>query len=393
MKLYIIAGEASGDLHGSNLMRSIYAQNPEAQIRFWGGELMDSVYREGHEHPGCGLVKDYREGAVMGFVEILASAGKLLGNIAQCKKDIEDFNPDAVVYIDYPGFNLRIAKWAHKKGFKNIYYIAPKVWASREGRIRQLRRYIDKMLIIFPFEIKYFESKGITNFEYVGNPLMDTIFDSIDRSQTRAGFLQSNGLEDSPYIALLAGSRKGEIKTMMPQLTAFATKMHTLDRYKDYKFIIAGAPARDMSDYESYISPEQSSYIKVIFSKSREIVRFADAAIVNSGTASLETAILNTPQVVGYICGSFITYIVSLMLLRCKYISLGNLCVDKYAFNEFLQYDCNPEKLVHEVRNLIENETYRNMMYADYGVIRDLLRTDTSASDKAAEAIQKTILG
>ena len=388
MRIYIIAGEASGDLHGSNLMRSIYAKCPEAEIRFWGGDEMNKVYQE-HAKPCCGLVKDYKEGAVMGFIEILGSIGKLLRNIKMCKADIEAFKPDTIVYIDYPGFNLRIAEWAHKKGYRNVYYIAPKVWASREFRVRKLKKYIDRLIIIFPFEIDYFKSKGLKNVDYVGNPLMESIFDSLDRNMTRKSFLAKYNLEDSPIIAMLAGSRKGEINTMMPQLVGFASKLHTLERYKDYKFIIAGAPSRTEADYEAYITPEQKEYIKLIFGETRNIVRFADAAVVNSGTASLETALLDTPQVVGYRVGSFLAYIIGISIVTCKYISLGNLCVNKYAFNEFLQYDCNPENLVREVRNLIENDMYRDMMKADYAQIRRLLEIgdNVPSSDKAADIV------
>ncbi|MCI7515398.1 MAG: lipid-A-disaccharide synthase, partial [Bacteroidales bacterium] len=214
MRYYIIAGEASGDLHGSNLMKGLYSQDAKADIRFWGGDLMNQVY-ETSQNPSLtdgGLVVHYKEGAIMGFVEVLRKAGKLLGNVRRCKKDILAWKPDVVILIDYPGFNFKIAEFAHKAGFKVFYYIAPKVWASREGRIEKLKKYVDKLYIVFPFEIPYFQSKGVP-FIYKGNPLVDAVDSSEAMLETREAFLQRNNLPDKPIIALLAGSRKGEIST------------------------------------------------------------------------------------------------------------------------------------------------------------------------------------
>ena len=214
---------------------------------------------------GSGLVRHYKEGAVMGFVEVLAKIPKLLSNIKSCKQDILAWNPDVVILIDYPGFNFKIAEFAHKAGFKVFYYIAPKVWASREGRIEKLRKYVDKLFIVFPFEIPYFQSKGI-DFIYKGNPLVDAVDNSAALNETRQDFFSRCSLADTPYIAMLAGSRKGEISTMMPVLTEFASKLHSLPEYSDYQFIIAGAPARTMSDYAKYLTEENSKYIKVQYS-------------------------------------------------------------------------------------------------------------------------------
>ena len=250
MKYYIIAGEASGDLHGSNLMKGIYAEDPQAEIRFWGGDLMAGV--QNTAHPGqSGLVRHYKDGAIMGFVEVMMKARKLLGNVKFCKNDILVWNPDVVILIDYPGFNFKIAEFAHKAGFKVFYYIAPKVWASREGRIKKLKAYVDKLFIVFPFEKSYFEKKGIS-YIYKGNPLVDAVDGSAAMSESRTDFLTRNDLEDKPIIAMLAGSRKGEIGTMMPVLTEFASKMHSTERYSDYQFLIAGAPSRTMNDYAPY---------------------------------------------------------------------------------------------------------------------------------------------
>ena len=412
MKYYIIAGEASGDLHGSNLMKGIYAEDPQADIRFWGGDLMLSVWeswqnagtydfnaafsasgitngkpsdeKPDNQQKQTGLVRHYKEGAVMGFVEVLAKAPKLLGNVRHCKKDILDWNPDVVILIDYPGFNFKIAEFAHKAGFKVFYYIAPKVWASRESRIKKLKAYVDKLFIVFPFEKPYFDAKGI-DYIYKGNPLVDAVDNSKAMLETADDFRKRCNLENVPYIALLAGSRKGEINTMMPVLTEVAAKLHSTAEYSDYKFIIAGAPSRTMKDYERHLSEENKKYMTVIFGETQAIIKNAKAAIVNSGTASLETVLFNTPQVVGYITNP-ITYMIAKSIVKIRYISLGNLIIDKLAFRELIQKDCNSEALVAEIRALIENEQYRNAMLQDYALIRETLG-GSGASSAVARAM------
>ena len=419
MKYYIIAGEASGDLHGSNLMKGIYVEDPKADIRFWGGDLMASVWsaenRQVRESSGfqdnpshfvgpspcgqggstilettaptdrCGgLVRHYKEGAVMGFVEVLAKARKLLKNVEFCKQDILAWKPDVVILIDYPGFNFKIAEFAHKAGFKVFYYIAPKVWASREGRIEKLRKYVDKLFIVFPFEKQYFDSKGIS-YIYKGNPLIDAVDGSAAMKETREEFIQRCSLPDSPFIAMLAGSRKGEISTMMPVLTEFAAKMHAIPEYSDYQFIIAGAPARRLEDYSPWLTEENSSFIKILFDETQSIIRHAEAGVINSGTASLETALFGTPQVVGYITNP-ITYWLAKKIVKIKYISLGNLILDRLAFKEFIQNDCNADALVAEVRELIENQDRRQAMLKEYADIRSALG-GTGASAAVAKAI------
>ena len=412
MKYYIIAGEASGDLHGSNLMKGIYAEDPQAEIRFWGGDLMKSVwdsFQNDPSHPcglgpspcgqggstvlktipdlhpaSSGLVRHYKEGAVMGFVEVLMKARKLLGNVSFCKKDIQTWNPDVVILIDYPGFNFKIAEFAHKAGFKVFYYIAPKVWASREGRIRKLKAYVDKLFIVFPFEKPYFDAKGI-DYIYKGNPLVDAVDGSAAMSESREDFLTRNNLEDKPIIAMLAGSRKGEISTMMPVLSEFASKMHSLERYSEYQFLIAGAPSRTMKDYEPWLSEENRKYIKVLFGQTQSIIRQAEAGVINSGTASLETALLGTPQVVGYITNP-ITYQIARKIVKIKYISLGNLIIDRLAFKEFIQDECNSDALVAEIRELIENQERKTKMLSDYSDIRNALG-GCGASSAVAKAM------
>ena len=385
MKYYIIAGEASGDLHGSNLMKGIYSKDKEADIRFWGGDLMKEVHNENQGADSQALVRHYKDGAVMGFVEVFVKARKLLGNISLCKKDILAWNPDVVILIDYPGFNFKIAEFAHKKGFKVFYYIAPKVWASREGRIRKLKEYVDMLFIVFPFEIPYFESRRVP-FIYKGNPLVDAVDNSRAMKQSCEDFLKENGLPQKKIIAMLAGSRKGEISTMMPVLTEFARKMHNIPEYSDYQFLIAGAPARRMADYQKWMTPDISDYVKVLFGRTQEIIRNSEAAVVNSGTASLETVLFNVPQVVGYISASRLTYLIARKIIKVRFISLGNLIVDRCAFKEFIQDDCNADALVAEVRNLIEDRAYRGKMLKDYEQIRSLLG-GSGASDAVASAM------
>ena len=412
MKYYIIAGEASGDLHGSNLMKGIYAEDPQADIRFWGGDCMLSVWEVFQNNPspscgagpspcgqggstvlkhlpdrtpkGTGMVRHYKEGAVMGFVEVLAKAGKLLANVKFCKKDIKEWNPDVVILIDYPGFNFKIAKFAHKAGYKVFYYIAPKVWASREGRIRKLKKYVDKLFIVFPFEIPYFDSKGI-EYIYKGNPLVDAVDGSKAMQETREDFINRNALDFKPHIAMLAGSRKGEISTMMPVLTEFAAKMHALPQYEDHQFLIAGAPSRTMADYAPWLTEGNKEYIKVLFGETQSIIRHAEAAVVNSGTASLETVLFNTRQVVGYITNP-ITYWLAKKIVKINYISLGNLIINRLAFKEFIQNDCNSDALVAEVRDLIENKARRDAMLSDYADIRNALG-GSGASAAVAKAM------
>lgn len=376
MRYYIIAGEASGDLHGSNLMKGIHAEDPKAEIRFWGGDLMAQA--------GGEMVRHYKEGAVMGFVEVIAKARRLLDNVSFCKKDIMEWKPDVVILIDYPGFNFKIAEFAHNAGFKVFYYIAPKVWASREGRIRKLKAFVDKLFIVFPFEKPYFDSKGVS-YIYKGNPLVDAVDGSRAMNETREDFFVRAGLENRPFIAMLAGSRKPEISTMMPVLTEFASRMRQIPEYSDYQFLIAGAPARSIKDYEPWMTEENRQYIKILFEETQSIIRHADAAVVNSGTASLETALFGTPQAVGYITTP-LTYRIARMIVKIKYISLGNLIVDRLAFKEFIQDECNADALVTEIRELIEDKERREKMFSDYADIRNALG-GTGASAAVAKAM------
>ncbi len=379
MRYYLVAGEASGDLHGSNLMRGLYARDPEADIRFWGGGLMDAVYRE--NQPGSGLVRDYREGAVLGIWEVIVQARKLLRRVRFCEEDIAAWKPDVVILIDYPGFNFRIAEFAHKAGFKVFWYIAPKVWASREGRIRKLKAYVDKLFIVFPFEIDYFKRKGV-DFIYRGNPLVDAVDRSEALHESREAFLRRHGLEDKPVIALLAGSRSGEIKTMMPTFMQMAARLHGMPEYAGYQFLIAAAPSRTREDYDL---AGNDGFVQVVSGDTYGVLHHARAAVINSGTASLEAALIGTPQVVAYRT-SALTALIARIILKIKYVSLANLILDRGAFHELLQEDFTTGRLVAEVRRLVEDEGCRSRMMADYAEVRELLG-GTGASESVAEAM------
>ncbi len=376
MRYYIVAGEASGDLHGSNLMRGLYHRDPEADIRFWGGGLMDAVFRE-HQQ-GTGLVKDYREGAVMGFWEVLVRARTLLDKVKGCKEDILAWKPDVVILIDYPGFNFRIAEFAHKAGYKVFYYIAPKVWASREGRIRKLKAYVDKLFIVFPFEIDYFKRKGV-DFIYKGNPLVDAVDRSPALQESREEFLERHGLEDKPSIALLAGSRTGEIRTMMPTFMETAARLHGMKEYAGYQFLVAAAPGRTREDYDL---AGNDAFVHVVSGDTYAVLHHSDAAVINSGTASLEAALIGTPQVVGYKVAA-VTALIVRLIVKVRYASLANLILDRPAVRELLQERFTAGHLVAELRRILEDEPYRGQMLADYAEVREKLG-GTGASEAVA---------
>lgn len=362
MRYFLIAGEASGDLHGSNLIKGLATEDPQAEFRFWGGDLMA-------EASGVAPSHHYRDDAVMGLTDVLARAGKLVKNIKACKKEISAYNPDVVILIDYPGFNFRIARYAHTRGYKVFYYIAPKTWASREGRNRKLRRYVDRLFIVFPFEKNYFESRGIP-YIYKGNPLLDAV-DShkyVSPSEHR-------------YIALLAGSRKGEISRMMP------VYMQIADQFPQYSFIIAGAPSRDGKDYAGAMAGHPN--VSLVFGRTYDILKFADAAVINSGTASLEAALIGTPQVVCWTTSALTAFIarkILRVLSHIKYISLGNLIIDNFAFRELIQEDFTVENVAKELHRLTEDRVYRDSMLEDYAQIRRRLG-GSGASRSVASAM------
>ncbi len=371
MRYYLIAGEASGDLHGSNLVKGLLAEDPEAVCRCRGGEMMQAA--------GAELAAHYREGAVMGFGDVLGKAGKLLRSLKDCKRDIAAWRPDVVILIDYPGFNMKMAKWCHDRGIRVFWYIAPKTWASREGRNRKLKAWVDRLFIIFPFEIPYFTAQGVP-FIYKGNPLVDAV-DGHEYVRPVEG----------RYIALLAGSRKGEIRRMMPVLMATVDRLSALPGWEDVRYVIAGAPARSEEDYVPFIAGRKN--VSLLFGRTYDVLRYADAAVINSGTASLEAVLTGTPQVVAWNTSPLAAWLgqyVLRVLDHVKYISLGNLCLDRLAFRELLQDAFTPEAASDEVRRLVEDASYRERMLADYAEIRTLLG-GSGASRAVARAMIEEI--
>ena len=365
MRYYLIAGEASGDLHGSNLMKGLRAEDPDAEFRFWGGDLMSEAAG------GTAPVVHYRDGAVMGIAEVLANAGKLSRNLQHCKQDIAEWKPDVVILIDYPGFNLKIAKFCHERGVKVLYYIAPKTWASREGRNRKLKAWVDMLFVVFPFEVPYFEKQGIP-FVFKGNPLID----AVDSHRFRHP-------SDEPYLAVLPGSRKAEIRRMMPVCMEVADRL-------GMKVLVAGAPSASEEDYYPWIAKRAN--VKLLFGRTLDILKYAKAAIVNSGTASLEAALTATPQVVCW-STSALTFFVADKIWgvrrRIKYVSLGNLCLGRQAFRELLQGDFNADSVADEVRRLLENKPYRRHMKEDCAQIREVLGGSGASQAIAAAMIEE----
>ena len=486
MKYYIIAGEASGDLHGSNLVKGLLEKDPSAQIRAWGGELMRQA--------GAEVVKDYRENSIMGFVEVVANIGKILGNMKECCKDILAFNPDVVILIDYPGFNMKIAKFAKKHGLKVFYYIAPKVWAWKERRVHKIKRYVDKLFIIFPFEVEYFRKWGIETV-YRGNPLLDSVCNFSHAGESRAAFeartspkrqvicttaaasteatasaaagataaapaaasataaagasatgataaagASATGAKAAtspttasspttepattaaepttaaaepttaaaamPIIAALAGSRKMETSFLLPRIVRTALAM------PQYRFIIAAAPSMEPEYLKKIIQKELAAAgapagtsqagnnktqscishtqagrcnIEIMYGETYAVLQQSVAAIISSGTASLEAALLKTPQVVCY-GGNPISFYIAKAVVKLKYISLANLILDKLIFKEILQNDCTPANISAELEALINQKTYRDAMLADYDKVHQLLGGG-GASGRIAEAM------
>lgn len=369
MKYYIIAGEASGDLHGSNLMKALYEEDPNADIRFWGGDLMQNV--------GGTLVKHYRELAFMGFVEVLFNLKTILNNIKICKNDIAQFNPDVIIYIDYPGFNMRIAKWAKQTGYKNHYYISPQIWAWKENRITAIKHDIDKMYVILPFEKDFYEVKHQFPVSFVGHPLIDAIHNqsNIDTNTFRT----ENQLSEKPIIAILPGSRKQEISKML------SVMLSVVADFPDYQFVIAGAPSQEFSFYAPFISSEN---IKFISNKTYSLLRNSTAALVTSGTATLETALFKVPEVVCY-KGSWASYQIAKRIITLKYISLVNLIMDREVVTELIQDDCSTKRIKEELTKILE-PNYRKTLLANYDLLEEKLG-GMGASKKTAQLIVAVI--
>lgn len=370
MKYYVIAGEASGDLHGSNLMKALYKEDPKADIRFWGGDLM--------QHIGGTLVKHYKELAFMGFVEVLFHLKTILNNIKICKNDITSFNPDVIVFIDYPGFNLRIAKWAKGLGFRTHYYISPQIWAWKESRITDIKRDVDKMYVILPFEKDFYEGKHNFAVEFVGHPLIDAIYNQpvIDS----ADFRNANQLNEKPIIAILPGSRKQEITKML------AVMLSVVKYFPEYQFVIAGAPSQEFSFYKGFIINEN---IKFVSNKTYDLLSNATAALVTSGTATLETALFKVPEVVCY-KGSWASYQIAKRIITLKYISLVNLIMDQEVVTELIQENCSKKQIRKELKKILE-PNYRENLLAQYDILEAKLG-GIGASAKTAKLIVADLL-
>jgi len=369
MKYYIIAGEASGDLHGANLMKALYKEDSSADIRFWGGDLMQNV--------GGVLVKHYRDLAFVGFVEVLFHLKTILNNIKICKKDISDFQPDVIVFIDYPGFNLRIAKWAKTEGFKTHYYISPQIWAWKESRITEIKRDVDKMYVILPFEKDFYEKKHHYPVEFVGHPLIDAIHNH--PVMDSGVFRKENQLNDKPIIAILPGSRKQEITKML------SVMLSVVHDFPDYQFVIAGAPSQEFSFYEGFITNEN---IKFISNKTYDLLSNATAALVTSGTATLETALFKVPEVVCY-KGSSISYQIAKRIITLKYISLVNLIMDEEVVTELIQENCNTKRIREELKKILDTK-YRQNLLEKYEVLEEKLG-GIGASEKTARLIVESL--
>ena len=369
MKYYIIAGEASGDLHGSNLMKSIYKEDSQANIRFWGGDLMQQV--------GGSLVKHYRDLSFMGFAEVVMNLKTILGNIKICKKDILSFNPDVIIFIDYPGFNMRIAKWAKKRGIKTHYYISPQIWAWKENRIKAIKRDFDELYIILPFEKDFYEKKHKFPVHFVGHPLIDAIKNR--KIKTEDNFRKENNLDEKPIIALLPGSRKQEITKML------SVMLSVVENFKDYQFVIAGAPSQEFSFYQTFLKNENVHFIS---NKTYDLLSISHAALVTSGTATLETALFKVPEVVCY-KGGWISYQIAKRVITLKYISLVNLIMDREVVKELIQDEFNTKNLKIELSKILDSEN-RNRIFEDYQELEERLGGQ-GASDKTAKLIVNAV--
>ena len=366
MKYYLIAGEPSGDLHGANLIRGLRKADPDAQFRFWGGDLMADAGGKAN------LRKHYRETSFFGVVQVLRNLGTIRRQMRECQEDIAAFAPDVVILIDYPGFNMKIARWAHQRGLRTFYYIAPKVWASREGRIKGIQRYVDRLFVIFPFECDYFPKHGIKPV-FEGNPLVDALEARRGTLPAPEEFRRRNGLDGRPVIALLAGSRRSEIRKNMPLMARLA------ERFPGHQFVVAGVPWLDRALYEEHIA---GSPIRFVCNQTYETLAAAEAAVVASGTATLETALLGIPEVVVYRLAPLEYYGMPLAV-RCPWVSLVNLNLRREAVAEVLQSNLDITRAERELRAILPGGKHRERMLADFEELRSVIG-GPGASDRFA---------
>ena len=369
MKYYLIAGEASGDLHGANLMRALQQIDPKAEFRFWGGDRMEAV--------GGKLIKHYRDLAFMGFWEVVTNLRTILRNIDFCKRDITQYQPDALIFIDYPGFNMRIAKWAKEIGIPTHYYISPQIWAWKENRIKAIKSDVDAMYVILPFEKDFYEGKHQYPVHFVGHPLLDAI--ATRKEVSEDVFKQENGLDERPIIALLPGSRKQEIAKML------SVMLSVVGSYHQYQFVIAGAPSLGYDFYKQFIKEENVHFVT---GKTYDLLSHAHAALVTSGTATLETALFNVPEVVCY-RGNWISYQIAKRVISLKYISLVNLIMDAPIVTELIQGELNTKNLKTELEKLL-NPEHRAQLLKDYKTLREKLGNE-GASERTASLILNSL--
>ena len=371
MKYYIIVGEPSGDLHGSNLMRGLQAEDCEAQFRFWGGDKMAEV--GGAEN----LAKHYRETSFFGIAQVLRNLKTIFGQIDECKRDIEAYQPDVVILIDYPSFNMRIAKWAKERGMKVYYYIAPKVWAWKEWRVKEIRKYVDRLYTIFPFESDYFRSKGIEPI-FCGNPLCDSIAQYKAQMPSREEFLREGGLDERPIVALLAGSRRSEIKDNLADMIAIS------QNFPEYQFVVAAVPWIEKELYDKILA---GTNVKFVCNKTYDTLIYAEAAIVTSGTATLETALMNMPEIVLYHIPKLYEWLRPIVL-KIPYISLVNINLGRECVREIVVNKIDVDAVSEELRAILEGGSKRAKMLEEFAELQAMMGGEGSSHRVAADIVK-----
>lgn len=368
-KIYIIAGEASGDLHGANLVKALLHKQSDMQIRAWGGDLMQAA--------GADVVKHYRDLAFMGFAEVLMNIRTIMRNFEYCRQDISAFAPDAVIFIDYPGFNLRMAKWAHQQKIRTFYYISPQIWAWKQGRVEQIKQFVDRVFCVLPFEKAFYEKFGY-KADFVGHPLLDEI--NQEHSETVQSIRERLQLGTQPVIALLPGSRKQEINSKLPVMLEAAA------HFPDHLCIIAGAPGQSKAAYEPYL---KNNNIRLVFGETYALMRIARAGMITSGTATLEAALFRLPQVVCYKANA-ISYAIAKRLIKVKFISLVNLILDREAVKELIQQEMTPQRIAEEMQGLLHDGPRRANIMADYDQLHHILG-GPGASERTATEVLKSL--
>jgi lipid-A-disaccharide synthase len=372
MKYYIIAGEASGDLHASNLMKGLREVDPQAQFRVWGGDLMQAQ--------GGVVVRHIRDLAFMGVWEVLKNLRTIFGHLALCERDLMSFRPDVLILVDYPGFNLKMARFAHKQGLPTFYYIAPKIWAWKESRIHTIRKFVDRLFVIFPFEVSYYDQHQMS-VVYEGNPLKDAIADYLRQAETREAFMARHQLPDKPLIALIPGSRHQELKWILPEM------IQLVPRFPGYQIVVSGVPSIERSVYDSLM---QGAALPLIFGETYNLMNFAQAAVVTSGTATLETALFGTPQVVVYKT-SPVTYAIGRPFVHIEFFSLVNIIMKRQVVKELLQFGL-PGDMERELRRLLYDEDYRARMLQEYQTLQQSLG-EPGVSRRVAAQMVATLKG